>query len=95
MIVNLMKLQPQTEHPHGLSDLDFDALSPRTTGDAGGFDPEAQHGASGIDLPQARNGGRGGRRHGEVSLCEPSPYHRPGATVLRAVANTLPRWKRT
>jgi xylulose-5-phosphate/fructose-6-phosphate phosphoketolase len=25
-IVNLMKLQPQKEHPHGLSDLDFDAL---------------------------------------------------------------------
>jgi xylulose-5-phosphate/fructose-6-phosphate phosphoketolase len=25
-VVNLMKLQPQTEHPHGLSDRDFDAL---------------------------------------------------------------------
>jgi xylulose-5-phosphate/fructose-6-phosphate phosphoketolase len=25
-VVNLMKLQPSTEHPHGLSDLDFDAL---------------------------------------------------------------------
>jgi xylulose-5-phosphate/fructose-6-phosphate phosphoketolase len=25
-IVNLMKLQPQSEHPHGLSDWDFDAL---------------------------------------------------------------------
>ena len=25
-VVNLMKLQPQSEHPHGLSDLDFDAL---------------------------------------------------------------------
>ena len=25
-IVNLMKLQPQSEHPHGLSDKDFDAL---------------------------------------------------------------------
>src|ERR1700720_3454659 len=25
-IVDLMKLQPQTEHPHGLSDRDFDAL---------------------------------------------------------------------
>src|SRR5262249_5502649 len=25
-IVNLMKLQPATEHPHGLSDQDFDAL---------------------------------------------------------------------
>ncbi|MCC9654851.1 phosphoketolase family protein [Rhodopirellula halodulae] len=25
-IVNLMKLQPQSEHPHGLSDHDFDAL---------------------------------------------------------------------
>jgi xylulose-5-phosphate/fructose-6-phosphate phosphoketolase len=25
-VVDLMKLQPQTEHPHGLSDLDFDAL---------------------------------------------------------------------
>ena len=25
-VVNLMKLQPPTEHPHGLSDHDFDAL---------------------------------------------------------------------
>ena len=25
-VVNLMKLQPQSEHPHGLSDHDFDAL---------------------------------------------------------------------
>ena len=25
-VVNLMKLQPQTEHPHGLSDKEFDAL---------------------------------------------------------------------
>jgi xylulose-5-phosphate/fructose-6-phosphate phosphoketolase len=25
-IVNLMKLQPETEHPHGLSDKDYDAL---------------------------------------------------------------------
>ena len=32
------------------------------TRDAGGIDPEAQHGASGIDLPQAGNSGRSGRR---------------------------------
>ena len=25
-VVDLMKLQPQTEHPHGLSDMDFDEL---------------------------------------------------------------------
>jgi xylulose-5-phosphate/fructose-6-phosphate phosphoketolase len=25
-VVNLMKLQPPSEHPHGLSDLDFDTL---------------------------------------------------------------------
>jgi xylulose-5-phosphate/fructose-6-phosphate phosphoketolase len=25
-VINLMKLQPSTEHPHGLSDPDFDAL---------------------------------------------------------------------
>jgi len=25
-VVDLMKLQPQTEHPHGLSDMDFDDL---------------------------------------------------------------------
>jgi len=25
-VVNLMKLQPQSEHPHGLSDKEFDAL---------------------------------------------------------------------
>jgi xylulose-5-phosphate/fructose-6-phosphate phosphoketolase len=28
-VVNLMKLQPQSEHPHGLSDHDFDALFTR------------------------------------------------------------------
>jgi xylulose-5-phosphate/fructose-6-phosphate phosphoketolase len=28
-VVNLMKLQPQSEHPHGLSDKDFDALFTR------------------------------------------------------------------
>ncbi len=28
-VVNLMKLQPQSEHPHGLSDPDFDALFTR------------------------------------------------------------------
>jgi xylulose-5-phosphate/fructose-6-phosphate phosphoketolase len=28
-VVNLMKLQPSTEHPHGLSDQDFDALFTR------------------------------------------------------------------
>ena len=39
-----------------------------TTRDAGGYDPEAQYGASGIDLPQARNGGRSSRCYGEVSL---------------------------
>jgi len=27
-VVDLMKLQPQSEHPHGLSDTDFDALFP-------------------------------------------------------------------
>ena len=52
----------------------------RTTSDAGGHDPEAQHGASGIDLPQARNGGRGGRRHGEVSLAS-RPRRRSGDCV--------------
>jgi hypothetical protein len=39
-----------------------------TRGDAGGHDPETQHGASGIDLPQARGGRRGGRCHGALSL---------------------------
>ncbi|HMA08794.1 MAG TPA: phosphoketolase family protein, partial [Ramlibacter sp.] len=28
-VVDLMKLQPQTEHPHGLADVDFDALFTR------------------------------------------------------------------
>ena len=28
-VVDLMKLQPQSEHPHGLSDRDFDALFTR------------------------------------------------------------------
>ena len=32
-VVDLMKLQPQTEHPHGLSDMDFDDLF--TEGQAG------------------------------------------------------------
>ena len=40
----------------------------RATSDAGGHDPEAQHGASGIDLPPAGSGRRGGRRHGDVSV---------------------------
>ena len=53
----------------------------RTTGDAGGYDPEAQYGASGIDLPQARIGGRGGRRHGEVPLAS-RPRCRSGDCVL-------------
>ena len=30
-VVDLMKLQPQSEHPHGLSDMDFDDSSPRTS----------------------------------------------------------------
>ena len=30
-VVDLMKLQPQTEHPHGLSDTDFDELFTRDT----------------------------------------------------------------
>ena len=49
-------------------------------GDAGGDDPQAQHGASGIDLPRARNGGRGGRRHGGVSLAS-RPGRRAGDCV--------------
>jgi phosphoketolase len=28
-VIDLMKLQPQTEHPHGLSDRDFDELFTR------------------------------------------------------------------
>ena len=28
-VVDLMKLQPQTQHPHGLSDVDFDGLFTR------------------------------------------------------------------
>jgi hypothetical protein len=63
-----------------------------TTGDAGGHDPEAQHGASGIDLPQAGNGGRGGRRHGEGVSCEPSPLPFRGLRSCRA-ANPL-NWPR-
>ena len=30
-VVDLMKLQPQTEHPHGLSDVDFDELFTKDT----------------------------------------------------------------
>ena len=30
-VVDLMKLQPQSEHPHGLSDIDFDGLFTRDT----------------------------------------------------------------
>ena len=53
----------------------------RAAGAVGGYDPEAQHGASGIDLPQAGRGGRGGRRHGEVSLAS-RPRCRSGDCVL-------------
>ena len=48
---------------------------------AGGDDSETQHGASGIDLPQARNGRRGGRRHGELSLAS-RPRRRSRDCVL-------------
>ena len=48
---------------------------------AGGHDPETQHGASGIDLSPARSRGRGGRRHGEVSLAS-RPRCRSGDCVL-------------
>ena len=51
------------------------------TGDAGGDDPEAQHGASRIDLPRAGIGGRGGRRHGELSLAG-RPRCRSGDRLL-------------
>ena len=53
----------------------------RARGDAGGHDPEAQHGASGIGLPQAGNGGRGGRRHRALSLASRS-RRRSGDCVL-------------
>ena len=48
-----------------------------TTGDAGGDDSEAQHGASRIDLPRARIRGRGGRCHGQVPF-ESGPGCRSG-----------------
>ena len=51
------------------------------TRDAGRNDPQTQHGASGIDLPAAGIGGRGGRRHGEVSLAN-RPRCRSGDCVL-------------
>jgi fructose-bisphosphate aldolase class I len=34
------------------------STSLRTTGSVGGYDPEAEHGASGIDQPQARSAGQ-------------------------------------
>ena len=45
-----------------------DGLRPavRPRGGAGGHDAQAQHGASGVGLPQAGTGGRGGRRHRDV-----------------------------
>jgi xylulose-5-phosphate/fructose-6-phosphate phosphoketolase len=30
-VVDLFKLQPDTEHPHGLTDRDFDSCSPPTS----------------------------------------------------------------
>jgi len=47
-----------------------------TTGDAGRYDPEAQYGAFGVELPQTRSGGGGGRGHREVSLagCPRLPF---------------------
>ena len=58
----------------------FDQLYP-ARGDAGGRDPEAQYGASGIDLPQAGLGGRGRRRHRALSLAS-RPRCRSGDCVL-------------
>ena len=46
-------------------------------GDAGGNDPEAQHGASRLELRQAGDGGRGGRRNGEKSASR-RPRRRSG-----------------
>jgi len=40
------------------------------TGDAGGHDPEAQHGASWIDLPPARRGERSGHRRTASIRCD-------------------------
>jgi len=63
-----------------------------TRGDAGGHDPEAQYGASRLRLPHARNGGRGGRRHGEVSV-EGRTRRRSGG--LRSCrAGNPPNWLR-
>jgi xylulose-5-phosphate/fructose-6-phosphate phosphoketolase len=36
-VVDLMKLEPPGEHPHGLSDRDFDVLFTRDTDAAHGF----------------------------------------------------------
>ena len=46
-----------------------------------GHDPEAQYGDSRRGLPHARNGGRGGRRHGEVSVAR-RPRRRSGDCVF-------------
>ena len=46
------------------------------TRDVRGHDPEAQHGASRIDMHQAGNGGRGRGRHRQVSLAD-CPRGRP------------------
>jgi len=51
-----------------------------------GMPPEAQHGAAGIDVPAARNGGRGGRRHGEEILaCRPRSHSRDRVLVGRPI----------
>ena len=52
-----------------------------STRDVGGHDPETQHGASGIDVPEAGSGGRSGRRHRAVSLAI-CPRRRSGDRVL-------------
>ena len=98
-VVDLMRLQPDTEHPHGLSDAEFDALF---TGSRAGHlrlprlplahPPPRLPPREPRQLPRARLQGRGDDddavRHGHAERPRPVPprdrRHRPRAGARRA-----------
>ena len=95
-VVDLMRLQPEAEHPHGLSDRDYDALFTKDKPVIFGYhgypiaDPPAD--LPSYEPPQHARARLQGRRHhddavrhGDVERPRPLPHrhgrHRPGANT--------------
>ena len=107
-VVDLMRLQPDTEHPHGLSDREFDALF--TTRQAGHLrlprlpvaDPPPHlppHQPRQHPRPRLQGGGHHHHavRHGDAQRPRPLPprhgRHRPGARPAASAPRTCAsRW---